>query len=494
MTYEDEYDQDIDEDSRMQEDEFSAEDIEREASSRLMVERGEPLPIKKIIVNFWLTKAHGAKVGIKKAAQWQSKSRQFNPEMEIVGDVLYEFDEDKLVSDHALKYWEVEEAKRLNMDLKDIKADPKIYEKMILKPFESVPTKDKRVILDKNNERIPKIPPENDRKLIIAINERYWDTKKPDKSKMEEVDIDNDGKADRKKFLENYLVRKFGEFADLNRRVIIKLFRDMAHSRREMQGAWMGTIEQSLVLSMSQTFGEKDPLFSGIITLPGFDYQVQINRSHAITGQRFVLPLIERKLDLRDLFEASILQEIDIEPESAESIPTDYHTRWYLIEGKRFTPGTDYNIRDPQNGNRKVGSINGKMVDIGGKWEIVITDDALASDPLFRANIILFTCLVKFHPEAQKVMRRLYKELKRKVKQFSDDELRAMLSMYLDNLEKKRKEKFDDKTKKIEFALKLLKTSKYSNAEIMDLLRLKYDMHITPHELSMIFNPRRVRS
>ncbi|MBD3185898.1 hypothetical protein GF325_03630 [Candidatus Bathyarchaeota archaeon] len=495
MAYiDDSHDMDLDEDSRMQEDEFSTEDILREASSRLMVESGEPLPIKKIVVNLWMTSAHGAKIGIKKGAQWQSKSRQFNPEMEIVGDVLYQFDEDKLISDLALKYWEVDHAKELGMDLKDIKKEKKNYEKLILKPFGDVPTKEKKALLEKNNETIPSIPPENDRKLIIALNQRYWDTEKPDKSRMEEIDEDADGKIDKKKYLQNYLVRKFGEFADINRRLVIKVFRDLAHSRKELQGVWMGTLEQSLVHSLTLTFGEKDPLFSGVISLPGFDYQTQFSRSHAIIGQRFVLPLIERHADLGDLFENSVIEGQDLEPESADDIPTNYHVRWFLIEGKRFTPGTDYWIKDPQNGYKTVGTINGKMLDIGGKWEIKISDDDLARDPLFRSNVVLFTCMVKFHPEAQKVLRRLYKELKKKVKEFSDEELRAMLSMYLEGIEKRRNMKFDDKTTKIEFALKLLRSKSYSDYEIMDLLRMKYDMHITPHELSMLFNPRRVRS
>src|SRR5512137_2504875 len=95
---------DVDEDGKTGEDEYSTEDIEREASSKLMIERGRALPVKKIVVNMWKTGMHGARIGIKKDAQWQSKSRQFSPEMDIVGDVLYEFDELKMMDDKILKY------------------------------------------------------------------------------------------------------------------------------------------------------------------------------------------------------------------------------------------------------------------------------------------------------------------------------------------------------------------------------------------------------
>ncbi|MHA1792596.1 MAG: hypothetical protein ACTSVI_08125 [Promethearchaeota archaeon] len=485
---------DLDEDMKYLEDEYSTEDIVQEATSRLLIEHGEPLPVKRIIVNLWRTSAHGAKIGIKKGAQWQSKSRQFNPEMNIVGDVLYEFDEEKLISERALKYWEVKYAQEIGINLKDTKGDPQKYKKLILDPFKKVNVSEKKKLLEENNEKVPPIPPENDRKLVITLNSRYWDTKLPDKSRLQEIDVDKDGKVDKKEFLENYLVRKFREFADLNRRLIIKLFRDLAHSRKEMQGVWMGTIEQSLVESLTLTFGEKDPLFSGVITLPGFDYEINIVRSHAITGQRFVLPVIQRKLDISNLFESSVIEGKDVKPSSSDKLPTNYYVRWFLIEGKRFTPGTDFVVRDPQNGNKKVATIDGRAIDIGGRWDIKFYDDDLAKDPIFRSNLVLFACIVRYHPEAQKVMRRLYSELRKRIRPLTDDELRANLAIYLEKLEKEKNIKFDDKNEKIEFALKLIRTRGYSDEEIMRLLRLKYDMHITPHELSMLFNPRRVRS
>ncbi|MFX0100516.1 MAG: hypothetical protein ACFFCS_13160 [Candidatus Hodarchaeota archaeon] len=494
MSYEDSIDQDIDEDEKFQEDEFSEEDIERELSSRLLVEKGEPLPIKKISVNLWKTALHGAKVGIKKGAQWQSKSRQFSPEMDIIGDVLYIFDEEKLIEQKAIKYYEVEKCKELGIDIGDLIRDEKQYESMIKKPFQALDKETKMKYLKDNNEKLPTIPAENDCKLVIALNQRYWDTQHQDKSKMEEVDSDRDGKADGKKYLENYLKRKFGEFADLNRRLILKVFRGMAATKIEKQGVWMGTIEQSLVDSMTEAFGEKNPLFSGVMTLPGYDYQIVFRRAHAITGQRFVLPVIERRIDLEELFETSLIKGKDYEPDSSEKIPTNYHARWLIVEGKRFSPGTDFIVKDPLNGGKKVATIDGRAIDIGGRWDIKFTDDEISKDPIVRAELVLFATMVKYHAEAQKVMGRLYKELKKKVKKYSDDQIRAALSMYLQKLEKKTGEKIPDKDGRIELGLKLLKSRKYGKLDIGALLRMKYDMTITPHELSMLFNPRRVRS
>nr|MDO8113373.1 hypothetical protein [Candidatus Sigynarchaeota archaeon] len=486
---------DVDEDGKIGEDEYSSEDIEREASSRLMIEKGNPLPIKRIIVNYWRSGLHGAKVGIKKDAQWQSKSRQFAAEMDIVGDILYEFDEDRMLNDKVLKYYEIDRAKELGQPLSDLKRDPKTYEKQVLKPLKKLPKAKKQEYLDKNNEKLGFIPPENNRKLVIAVNKRYWDTKVEDRSSMEEVDVDQDGKVDKKRYLENYLTRKFDEFAGINKRLIVKVFRDMAHSEIDKRGTWLGSIEQSLLESMTLTFGEKDPLYTGVITLPGFDYQIQIARAHAVTGHRFVLPVISRKVNMEDLFEASVMKGVDIEVKSQDKLPINYYVKFFLVEGKRFTPGSDYVVKDPMNGYKIVAEIDGKAVDIGGRWDITIDDDALAKDPLFRSNLVLFTCMVKYHPEMQKAMRGLYNEMKRKIKEdISDDQLKAQLAMYIEKLEKRKGITIPDKPNRIDFAMKLLKTEKYDNVDMALLLGTKYFMNITPHELSMLFNPRRVRS
>lgn len=487
---------DVDEDGKVGEDEYSTEDIEREASSKLMIERGRALPVKHIIVNMWRSGLHGARIGIKKDAQWQSKSRQFSPEMDIVGDVLYEFDEIKMMEDKILKYYEIDRAKELGQNLEDIKKDPDTYEKLILKPLKKLSKAKKQEYLDKNNEKIDPIPAENDRKLIIALNQRFWDTEVEDKSKMEEVDVDQDGKVDKKKYMANYLTRKFAEFAGINRRLIIKVFRDMAHSEIDKRGIWMGTIEQSLLESMALTFGEKDPLFTAIITLPGFDYQLQLVRAHAVTGHRFVLPVISRRVDMEELFEASVEKGINVAQEikSTDKLPMNYYVRYFLIEGKRFTPGTDYIVKDPMNGYKVVAEIDGRAVDIGGRWDITFNDEALAKDPLFRSNLVMFTTIIKYHPEAQKVMRSLYNEMKKKVKKISDDELEAALAMYIEKLEKRKGITIPDKPGRIAFAKNIIKSEKYDKVDLAQLLRLKYHMNITPHELSMIFNPRRVRS
>ncbi|MHA1371342.1 MAG: hypothetical protein ACTSRA_16690 [Promethearchaeota archaeon] len=495
MSYEDQIDQDLDEDARFMEDEFSTEDIEREMHQRLLVEKGKALPIKRIIVNYWTTSMHGAKLGIKKDAQWQSKSRQFSQDMEIKGDVLFEFDERLIKEELALKYFEVKKAKELGKDLAEIKRDKKSYEDLILKEFRALSDEKLDEILKENNEKLPEIPRENDRKLIIAINGRFWDLKKKDTSQTRTIDKSedtNDGIVDGKEFLENYLVRKFGPFAPINRRLIIKLFRDIDHSDVSLKGAWMGTVEQSLLNSMQLTFGEKDPLYAGALKLPGFDYTVNLVRSHAITGQRFVLPVIHKMINWEELIERCIIEQKDLLTQVAMKLPMNYYVHYFLIEGKRFTPGTDYVVKDPMNDNKIVAEIDGRAIDIGGRWDIKFKDKELSKDPLVRLNLILFACLVKFHPEVQNVMRRLYKELKKKSKTFSDDQLKAALMKYIKKIEDKRKVDLPDKEKRVDFALDLLR-SRLTGNEIETALGFKYHFKLTPHELSMFFNPRRVR-
>ncbi|NHI94030.1 MAG: hypothetical protein EAX96_16190 [Candidatus Lokiarchaeota archaeon] len=42
--------------------------------------------LKTINVDFWITALHGAEIGIRQQEQWQSKSRAFSKDMEIIGD------------------------------------------------------------------------------------------------------------------------------------------------------------------------------------------------------------------------------------------------------------------------------------------------------------------------------------------------------------------------------------------------------------------------
>jgi hypothetical protein len=287
----------------------------------------------------------------------------------------------------------------------------------------------------------------------------------------------------------------------MNRRLIVKVFRGLGCSDSNKAGLWMGTVEQSLYDSMLLTFGEKDPLYSGIISLPGFDYQTRLVRSHAITGQRFVLPIVRQEPDLEELLRMSILNKEDVDPTKKKA--TNYYVHYYLIEGKRFSPGSDYIVRDPQNKMKKIASIDNRAVDIGGRWDITFFDREISKDPIFRQSLILFASMIKFHPEAQRTMRKLYKELKRTIKEPSEDEVEALLYSYLENILGTREfiqeygETITETKKKelVEFAKHQLRTAKiFENVSLSELLETKYNMNITAHELTMLFNPRRVRS
>jgi hypothetical protein len=354
-------------------DKYSDEDI---ATEKSIATEGKDYTL--IEVDLWATSLHDAKIGIRQQAQYQSKSRQFQKDSEVIGEVVFHTG------------W----------------GENRQKEKY---------------------------------KEVVTIDEEYWNTNK--KSKIMQVVNDRYSDYDQKKF------------AKILRKLIVKTFVGLDRKQEEgARGKWTGSFEDSNVMSLIMTFGDRrrrNPLPFFYIDVPGFNYRVPVSRVHTIIGDRYVFPLIDE--------------------ETNTVVP-------YIIEGRRFTPGQDYWVYDGRT-MEKIAFINDVALNIGGKVDIKfmkpkpdkngnIIDpwEYLRRNFVFQRVLIMFAASLKyFHP--------IYRQYRRVH--------RAMKTLHDFN-------KDQAKMTPMEFEAKYRKAKKK--------LRFLKQFPVTPKELSLHYNPRRVRT
>ncbi|MBD3350791.1 MAG: hypothetical protein GF364_04815 [Candidatus Lokiarchaeota archaeon] len=232
------------------------------------------------------------------------------------------------------------------------------------------------------------------------------------------------------------------EYAKIMRRLILKTFIGLDEAHDENKGRWTGTIEESQIMSFCLSFGEKDPLPFFWINAPGFKYRIPLFRTHAVTGERYVFPLFDE-----------------------DGVVTPYY-----IEAKRFTPGSDFQVYNAATWE-KVAWVDDRSTNIGGKVDVQLFEenDDLNRNRVFRRVLLLFAAASKYFHPLYKNYSKIYKAM---VKQKD----------YKKDL-KKKEEKGEDLTELNE---------KYAKA--MQKLKFLKKYEVSPTELSLHFNPRRVRT
>lgn len=271
----------------------------------------------------------------------------------------------------------------------------------------------------------------DDYKEVITLNQFFWDTSKDSKLY--------------KKAESEYREYDPEKYAKLMRKVIIKTFIGLDKKKEDNMGRWTGSCEESQIMSLALTFGEKDPLPFFWMNIPGFKYRIPIFRTHAITGERYVFTLFDDELK--------------------EVVP-------FYIEGKRFTPGSDYTVINPST-NQVVAKIDDRSLNVGGKIDIILFEefDELNRNRVFIRILILFSTLAKYLAEICDTYKTLHRSMTAQEK-------------YIKDL-KKTKEKggIEDVTKV---------NAKYEKA--MRKMKFLKKYKTSAHELSLYFNPRRVRT
>ncbi len=276
-------------------------------------------------------------------------------------------------------------------------------------------------------------------KEIVTIDQEFWDVGK----KSDIMQIVNDRYSD-------YDPKKM---ARLMRKLIIKTFIGLDRKQEQrMKGRWTGSFENSQVMSLTMTFGDRrrrNPLPFFYVDIPGFKYRVPIARVHTIIGDRYVFPLID--------------------DDTNTIVP-------YLIEGRRFTPGQDYNVFDGRT-MEKIAFINDVALNIGGKvdikfrkpkpdknGEIIDPFEYLRRNYVFQRVLIMFSASLKYFHAIYRQYRRAHRSLK-------------TLSNYHKDKLKLTPMEYEDKYRKLKKKMRFMKT-----------------YPIWAKELSLHYNPRRVRT
>ncbi len=82
----------------------------------------------------------------------------------------------------------------------------------------------------------------------------------------------------------------------------------------------------------------------------------------------------------------------------------------FVIDDKRLRLGSDWVVKDIH--NKVIAKINGKFMNIGGRFKIDIFNQKLAKDKTFFNTLILFSTTLRFYRDIKKNIKKALKELK----------------------------------------------------------------------------------
>ena len=143
------------------------------------------------------------------------------------------------------------------------------------------------------------------------------------------------------------------------RRLIIKAFNE--------SGNWDGTIEELLgwEIKNSVSVGEPQPAFMCVVS--GTKYLTLIEKLHTRWRANYSFQLVK-------------------EDESSVEL--------FTIKADRFSLGSDWYIEDVT--GKKVAEVDGKVLDIGGEFEIKIFEEELGKNKVFVNTLKLFAATLKY--------------------------------------------------------------------------------------------------
>jgi len=140
------------------------------------------------------------------------------------------------------------------------------------------------------------------------------------------------------------------------------------------QNSWVGSFEElnAIGLKNSAAVGKKLPVFLSIIS--DADYTILLEQMRTIFGRTFsfMIETGKRKFELMWLRE------------------------------RRFTLGSDWDVRTASSNGKKVADIDGKFLNMGGAWDIKIFDPNLAKNNAFVETLLFFAATLRFQKEIRK--------------------------------------------------------------------------------------------
>ena len=149
---------------------------------------------------------------------------------------------------------------------------------------------------------------------------------------------------------------------------------------------WLGTIEENIAKSIVLTLVNDSPSHSFITSLRDTKivYQIESVRARFMSGDVFYLTYIDEDKQLQGL----------------------------ILKSKRMTIGSDWEILDALT-ERKIIKVDGKVLDIGGRWEI---KSKKLEDKNLINILILFAASLKFYDDLKGRTEKLVEKLKKEKK------------------------------------------------------------------------------
>ena len=194
------------------------------------------------------------------------------------------------------------------------------------------------------------------------------------------IEINNE-----KKYIIAYSKESWEEKPDVEKRLSCRIFTIMEEKITDTHtakgGNYKGGLELSVTHSLIQSYEIKHPAPVFFMQIPRTINLTRVVRGWRLVGTRWTWPLL----------------------------PEEKDDKFQIVRAKGVVgPGRNYNIFI---GDVKIARVDGQVIQ--KNFEIEIYDEEYAKDKTFAIYLILFGCMCNFMKEAEKIVKKLYKQMKK---------------------------------------------------------------------------------
>lgn len=194
------------------------------------------------------------------------------------------------------------------------------------------------------------------------------------------VEINNE-----KKYIIAYSKESWEEKPEAEKRLVCRIFTIMEEkvtgASTAKGGNYKGSLELSITHSLIQSYEIKHPAPVFFMQIPRTINLVRVVRGWRLVGTRWTWPLL----------------------------PEEKDDKFQIVRAKGVIgPGRNYNIFI---GDVKIARVDGQVIQ--KNFEIEVYDEQYAKDKTFTIYLILFGCMCNFMKEAEKMVKKMYKKMKK---------------------------------------------------------------------------------
>lgn len=188
-----------------------------------------------------------------------------------------------------------------------------------------------------------------------------------------------------KKYIIAYSKESWEEKPEAEKRLVCRIFTIMEEkvtgAGTAKGGNYKGSLELSITHSLIQSYEIKHPAPVFFMQIPRTINLVRVVRGWRLVGTRWTWPLL----------------------------PEEKDDKFQIVRAKGVVgPGRNYNIFI---GDVKIARVDGQVIQ--KNFEIEVYDEQYAKDKTFTIYLILFGCMCNFMKEAEKMVKKMYKKMKK---------------------------------------------------------------------------------